>query len=97
MFRSRYFTLYAIQQIDFAFQAVIYSLTVIPTCEGVVFYQCVDFLVVLNQRSRAIYYLYTMMMSFILPFIVAIISYSLLVYEISNMKRKEKGIVGEFL
>ena len=55
------------------------------------FVQCVDSY--LQERARmAPYYFFTMFMSFILPFVLTVISYSMILYEIANMQRRDRGI-----
>nr|ABR22595.1 gonadotropin-releasing hormone receptor 1a [Ciona savignyi] len=72
----------------------IFSVVNIPTCEGTPIYQCVDFIVVPDVSMLRPYYFFTMCMSFLLPLICTLISYSLIVCEISNMKERDRVLMG---
>lgn len=76
----------------FVTQAVLFSVEEADPCpDHSPFYQCVDYLVVKSPFDRRPYYFFTMFMSFILPMIVTVVSYSLVVYEITNMMRRDRG------
>nr|CAB3250140.1 GnRHR3 gonadotropin-releasing hormone receptor 3 [Phallusia mammillata] len=57
------------------------------------FVQCVDFKVI-DRQMRRVYLFFTMSVSFIIPFIFTVVSYSLILCEISNMLRRDRRIMG---
>nr|ABR22596.1 gonadotropin-releasing hormone receptor 2a [Ciona savignyi] len=73
---------------------VLFSLLTVETCEGINIYQCVDFNIVKDRVRLTPYYFFTMCMSFLLPLVSTLISYSLIVCEISNMKERDRVLMG---
>lgn len=74
----------------FILQGLVFSIRVVPTCQGFVLEQCVDNLLIPPEQLKS-YYFFTMMASFVLPFFSTIVSYSLIVCEISKMKERDRG------
>ncbi|XP_078482823.1 gonadotropin-releasing hormone receptor isoform X1 [Ciona intestinalis] len=72
----------------------LFSLLTVETCEGINVYQCVDFNIVKDRSLLRPYYFFTMCMSFLLPLICTLVSYSLIVCEISNMKERDRVLMG---
>ncbi|NP_001028997.1 gonadotropin-releasing hormone receptor 1 [Ciona intestinalis] len=72
----------------------IFSVASIPTCEGIPIYQCIDFNVLQDVSLLRPYYFFTMCMSFLLPLICTLVSYSLIVCEISTMKERDRVLMG---
>ncbi|CAK8685284.1 unnamed protein product [Clavelina lepadiformis] len=72
---------------------VIFSVVAISTCEEIPIYQCVDFNVV-NTDLLPFYYIFTMCISFLVPLASTLVSYSLIVCEISKMKERDRVLMG---
>ena len=54
------------------------------------FVQCVD-TISAESSNMAPYYFFTMIMSFILPLVFSVGSYSMILYEITNMQKRDEG------
>ncbi|XP_039265304.1 gonadotropin-releasing hormone receptor-like [Styela clava] len=72
---------------------IVFSILRIPTCEGVFITQCVDNEIVPKQYLNS-YHFFSMLASFLLPFFSTIVSYSLIVCEISKMKKRDRQLMG---
>lgn len=81
------------------FQGIFFSVWQIHTCEGVVMTQCVDN-VTFPKGYLHTYHFFTLVMSFLLPFFVTIISGAIIVNAITLMKNNQPselvGVVSWF-